>query len=128
MKKIIVLVLALSLAGCAGIPRSVLDGGSSIIADTTNPITSERLYQIEASLSTAASAAIVYRRNCLAKVLPQSCRAIVEKIRGYSRTARLMLSRLRAFVRQNDQVNAIKVLLEVQGVISDLRSTVGATQ
>lgn len=127
MKKlIIILTLALSLGACAGMPKSVLDGGSSIIASTSNPVTRERLYQIEASLSTVASAAIVYRRSCLQGNLPASCRATVEKIRGYSSTARAMVKRLRVFVRENDQVNAIRVLIELQGVISDLRSTTGA--
>ena len=128
MKKIIILAFALSLTACAGMNKSLLEGGTSVLVEAANPITAERLYQIEASLSTAASAAIVYRRSCLTGALPRSCRAIVEKIRGYSSTARLMLTRLRVFVRQNDQVNAIKVFLVVQSVITDLRTTVGATQ
>lgn len=128
MRKLAILLVVLTLGGCAGMPKSILEGGTSILTSTENPITRERLYQIEASLSLAASAAITYRRNCLANVLPQSCRAIVEKIRGYSGTARLMLTRLRTFVRQNDQVNAIKVFFEVQNVIADIRATVGATQ
>lgn len=128
MKRLIVLALALSLSACAGMPKSVLEGGTSVTTSIDNPVTTERLYQIEAALSTAASAAIVYRRSCLTGALPKSCRAIVEKIRGYSATARVMLARLRGFVRQNDQVNAIKVLLEVQGVISDLSASTSGVQ
>lgn len=121
MKKIIILALALTLSACAGMPKSVLDGGTSIFADTTNPVTKERLFQIEATLSTAAAAAVVYRRSCLNGTLPASCRSVVEKMRSYSATARGLVKRLRVFVRNNDQVNAIQVLIQLNGVIAELR-------
>lgn len=128
MKKIILaLALAISLTGCAGMSKSLLEGGSSILASADNPITSERLFQIEASFSTAASAALAYRRSCIRGALPRSCRDHVERIRPVAGLVRrTLLPQLRAFVRQNDQVNALRIFFEIKGLVDNLRSTVGA--
>lgn len=127
MKKLLralLLVLALPLAGCAG--DSILRGGTSIIASTENPITSDRLFQIEATFDIAVKAAKAYRRSCLRKALPQSCREIVEYIRPLASTARrTLLPRLRAYVRDNDQVNAIKVFFELKGLVEDIKANIG---
>lgn len=128
MRRIAIVFLALSLAGCAGdFSRSVLVGGASITAPVDNPVTPQRLSQVEESLRLAMSGLVGYRRLCIAKAIPQTCRDTILKIQPYTKLAATEVKRLRTFVRQNDQINAIKVFGSLQGLIADINTARGAT-
>lgn len=131
MKKIAIVFLAFALAGCANpldpTAPSVLKGGTSITAPVDNPVTPQRFSQIRESLRLAMSGLVGYRRLCLAKAIPQDCRNTIEKIKPYTKLAQAEYKRLRTFVRQNDQINAIKVFGELRGLIADINAARGAT-
>lgn len=126
-KLLIVLALALpvGLGGCAALDpngKSIFRGGSSFTASIDNPVTPKRLYQVEQGLIAVTEGLLVYKRSCIRQVIDQSCRGVIAQIQVYTRQVRQLLPRLRAFVRANDQVNAIKVYNEVQGIVADINS------
>jgi hypothetical protein len=127
MRKIIaVVVLTLALTGCAGINTSVFQGGSSLTASVTNPVTPRMLYDIENGLTVAVSGLLAYKNACISKVVPASCRDIIANLQVYTRKAKPILVRLRVFVRNNDQVNAIGAYNEVRGLLSAFQETAAA--
>lgn len=118
MKKIIVVVLALSLGGCAAFNDAI----GVLTASTTNPVTPTAMYEIENTLVVAASGLVTYKNLCQSKTIPQSCRQVVANIQVYTRQARALLPQLRSFVRNNDQINAIATFNLVKGLISQINA------
>lgn len=133
MRKLLAIVLlGASLAGCAGLGdrlnTSVLSGGLSLTASVQNPVTEERLLQVQQAIDVAFTGLNAYRRLCTVdRVLPPSCFATITKLQTYTVRVKPMLVQLRRFVRSNDQVNAIIVFNTMQTLLLDLK-TFGATQ
>ncbi len=104
--RVLVISLALVLAGCAG--KSVLQGGSSLTASINNPVTPSMLYDAQNALVVAVSGALAYKRLCIQKAVPSSCRAVIQRLQTYTRKAKVYLADARKFVKENDQINAIQ--------------------
>lgn len=105
MKKIILaLALAFGLGAC-----SVTDGVNALstaIVGTTNPVTKNDLYAFENSMIVAFAGLNAYKKSCIAGAADVNCRANVAKLQVYTRRIPAALATTRAFVRQNDTVNA----------------------
>jgi len=117
----IVLTLSFSLGGCStlqGIVNAVEIGTTSI----ANPITKERLNQLENVAILVFSALDGWKRACVNGVIPASCKAQIAQVQVYTRQIPPYLNQLRVFVRTNDQVNAITVFNNVTGLISTVRA------
>lgn len=123
-KLLIVAMLVFPLTACAG--TSVLRGGTDIFASTTNPVTPQMLYDVENGLTIAVTGMLTYKKLCINKQIDQSCRGVVVKLQGYVHKARPILTNLRKFVRQNDQVNAITAFNAIRGLLVDFQATAAA--
>lgn len=120
MKKIaLAIVLAFSLAGCAG--QSIFHGGPSITATISNPVTPTMLYEVENAITVAFVGLNTYKRACVAKTIDQSCRGVIQKLQVYTRKLPPVLKNLRAFVRNNDQINAITAYNTIRQLLSDFQ-------
>src|SRR4051812_43839160 len=116
MRKIVIaFALCVPLLGCAG--GSVLTGGTSLTAPITNPVTPAVLYDIENGFRAATAGLLTYRRLCLAGKADVHCRGNIARIQVYSRAAKPMIVQLRAFVKANDQVNAIDVVNQLRLIL-----------
>lgn len=138
MKRIfIVLALLVPLAGCAG--GSVLTGGTSLTASIANPVTPALLYDVENGAKIAVAGLLTYRRLCIAGKADTNCRSNITRIQPFTRQLCTvysngrcqagLLADLRAFVRNNDQVNAITVFNQARLIllhINELRNSTGA--
>ena len=126
-KTIVVLTLALGLSGCASLGKvgeNVLGLPSGVLTTSiNNPVTPAMLYEVENGMVIAVSGLLAYRNACAAGTIPPSCRPIIAKLQTYTRAARPVLVRLRAFVRNNDQVNAVIAFNSVRGLIDDFKAT-----
>lgn len=135
---LIVPILALSLAGCAGFPdltKSVLVGGGSITATVQNPVTREQQAAIEASYQLTASAALSYARLRRCKVGEAASVAnlcsqwpVVQKLQAYNRVAYKAIVQLRGFMDRNQTISAIGAFNEAQAALSAFKSTAAATK
>lgn len=114
-----VIILAFCLTGCAD--KSVFQGGTSLIAPIENPITITRVYQLESALLAVVTGLNAYKRLCVSKTIDQSCRGVIKTLQSYIRRVKPILKSLRAFVRNNDQVNAITAFNAVRQLIIDFQ-------
>ncbi len=121
MRKLaLTILLALSLSGCAG--QSVFNGGFSITAPITNPVTPTMLFQAESAAAAIFTGLNAYKRVCISKTIDQSCRSVIVKLQTYTRRLPPVLKSLRAFVKNNDQVNAITAFNAVRQLIIDFQN------
>jgi len=121
MKKLaLALVVALGLSGCAQLSQ-VMQTGSLITQSYSNPVTRQHLYEAENAMIVAISGLQVYKKTCAQGVITGNCRATVGKIQVYTRKLPPLLTQVRAFVRNNDQVNAIVVFNEFVAVFQAMR-------
>lgn len=125
MRMLAVVIVALTLGGCAG--QSVLTGGTSITATIQNPVTPTMLYQAESGLIVAVAGLQTHKDLCIAKVIDRSCRAVVVKLQSYTIRLKPMLISLHAFVRNNDQINAIAVYNTVRQLLADFQQDAAAS-
>ena len=110
MRVLATLVLGLFLAGCA------------FTQNYNNPITPDRLYAAENGAIVVFAGLNAYKQSCALNVIPQSCRKVIGRMQVVTRQIPPYLRQLRAFVRNNDQVNAIIAYNEVQKLIASARS------
>lgn len=115
----ILLVVALSLGGCASIgPLTPF-----FTTGVTNPVTPDMVYRTEQTMIIAVSGLNAYKRACIAKTIAQTCRATIVKLQTYTRPAAVAIKDLRAAVRANDQVNAYAAYNVVIKLMDDFKST-----
>lgn len=122
MKKIaLVLALSVGLAGCAQL-QAIGTGVSIATASIANPVTTDRLFEIEASVRIAITALQTYKRACVAGAADKMCRANIAAVQPYTRQIGPLLIQLRSFVKNNDQVNAVVVFNQVTTLYTNLKA------
>lgn len=122
MKKLLIIpLLCLSLAGCATIQavETVAQLGTASIA---NPITKQRLYQVEAAVTVVFAGLNTWKSQCKVGMIPASCKDQIAHVQVYTRQFPLYLTRLRAFVKTNDQVNAAVVFNQIIDTITAVKA------
>jgi hypothetical protein len=122
MRKVfLALTLALSLAGCATIHaiETAVQLGTATVA---NPVTPERLNQAENALILVFTGLKTWKTSCQHGVIPPSCREQIAAVQVYTRQLPPILTKLRAFVRNNDQINAITVFNSFTDLIAAVKS------
>lgn len=121
MKKILILLVALSLGGCEQL-KMILDVAPKLTASVNNPVTKDMLNDAENGAIIAFAGLKAYKRSCVELAIAQSCRGTIQGIQVYTRKLEKILPDLRAFVRDNDQVNAGIAYNTVIGLIADFKS------
>jgi hypothetical protein len=124
MKRLaIVFALALSLGGCANLPK-IIDLATTSV---TNPVTPEMVYRVENGMIVAVSGLLAYKNACIQHTIDQACRGVVQRLQIYTRQAEPVIKDLRRFVRDNDQVNAVKAYNLVSALLDSFKSTAVAS-
>ena len=122
MKRIIPLLLVLSLGGCVN--GQIFNPFASF----TNPATKDRLAELEAGYGAAASLALGFRNACAAGNLPVSinCKPIVKQIQNADNYAYAQIVVARTFVKNNPTVDASVVLSTAQNAVAAFRQAEAA--
>lgn len=132
MKKIIIIAaLAISLGGCAESQKfwsKVETGVSLLTSSVTNPVTPARLAEVEASISVIFTGLKTYKTACVQGLADTNCKANIAAIQVYTRQVPPLLTQLRAFVKNNDQVNASVIYNQVQQLITNITPLANAAQ
>jgi hypothetical protein len=134
MKRLLLVPLiavALALGACSG--KSVFQGGYSITAPVTNPVTREQQAAIEGSYGIAANLILTYGRLPRCKsgeafTLVNRCSTgpLVRKLKQGNRVAFKQLQNLRTFMDTNQTVNAISAYNALRATLADLQATATA--
>lgn len=119
MKKLIlVIALAAGLSGCANL--------SLLFQNYNNPIDKQTLYNVENTMIVAFAALSAYKKSCDQGVIAQVCKNNIVRIRVYTQRLPTLMNQLRAFVKQNDQVNARIVYTSITQLVSQLQADAAA--
>lgn len=111
-----------ALANCAQFQR-VADVAGLATASIQNPVTPTMLYDVENGMIVIFAGLNAYRRACVGGTIPASCKTVIRTIQVYTKQIPPLLVTLRAFVRKNDQVNAVVVYNTVRTLLDGLRTT-----
>lgn len=121
MRKIILaLTLSLGLAGCAQL-QMVTEGISLATKSIANPVTKAEEAQVELALDTAVQALLTYKRACIAGSADKNCKANIAQIQAYTRQVPALVSQLRTFVDNNDQINATVVYNQLTALYTNVK-------
>ncbi len=115
-------LLATPLAGCAGLQRFA-DVANIATASINNPVTPTMLYDVENGMIVIVAGLNAYRASCVKGVIPPSCKTVIRSIQVYTKQIPPLLVTLRAFARNNDQVNAVIVYNTITNLLSGLKAT-----
>lgn len=122
MKKLLIIpLLCLSLSGCItiqGIETAFRLGTASI----TNPVTKDRLFEIETTISLVFSGLNAWKKTCTQGLINATCKDQIAAVQVYTRQIPPFLSQLRVFVKTNDQVNAVVMYNNIVTLITTVRS------
>lgn len=120
MKRLAILfALALTLGGCADI-KTAFD-----VATTPVTITEETVYKSENALKAVTVGFVGYRRLCIKKVIDpvtRNCRAVIERVQPYTKSAALAIVDMRKSVRENNQVNALAAYNALQSLLTNIQN------
>ena len=127
MKRIILAVtLAFALTGCATIKNieTAVQLGTASIA---NPVTPTRLNQMESAMTIVFAGLKAWKSSCKKGDIPDSCKKQIADVQVYTRQIPPYLAKLRAFVKDNDQVNATVAFNTILDLISTVKTQAAAS-
>lgn len=125
MKKLIAAtILCLSLGACASLPsiqtiQTIVQLGTASVA---NPITKERLYQMESAVTIVFAGLNTWKDQCRRGTIPATCKDQIAHVQIYTRQIPPYLKQLRAFVKNDDQVNAATIFNRLTEAIAAVKS------
>lgn len=122
MKKLLIVpLLCLSLSGCITIQglQTAFTLGTASVA---NPVTKDRLFEIETTVSLVFSGLNAWKKTCAQGLINATCKDQIAAVQVYTRQVPPFLRQLRGFVKVNDQVNAMVVYNNMVALITTIRS------
>src|SRR6266436_5401632 len=128
----LVLVLSLSLGGCSTLGNtlggiaSALTGTPFTTVSVANPITKDRLNQLETAAVLVFTGLNAWKQSCINGVIPATCKAQIAAVQVYTRQIPPYLTQLRLFVKNNDQVNAAVLFDSITNLIRTAQSQAAA--
>ena len=126
MRKIILAItLSLSLGACAQL-QTLQNIAHFATATVNNPVTPAMEAQIELGFDAAVQILLTYRRACIDGNADVNCRRNIEIIQPYTIQAKPVIARLRSFVDNNDQVNAVVAYNQLVGLYGNLKTSAAA--
>lgn len=126
MKKLwLVPILALGLGGCVTVEQVVRTVSVATVG-VKNPVTRKALYNFENGMIVAFAGLNTYKITCQKGLIDQSCRQVVAELQVYTRQIPDDLARVRVFVKQNDQVNAVVAFDLLQTLFANFKAAAAA--
>lgn len=119
---LLALALALPLAGCIT-TQDFLAGLSLTTKSIANPVTPADEAQVEVAIGAAIDLLKAYKQACAQGSADVHCRDNVAQIQAYTTKIPPLIIRLRAFVDNNDQINASVVYNQLKGLYTDVKAT-----
>lgn len=122
MRKLLaVCLVTLSLGGCAQI-QQLQDIASVASASVANPVTPEKLRQVESGALLVFKGLNLWKKSCSERLINENCKKQIEQVQIYTRQIQPYLFQLRQFVRENNQVNAVVVYNNLVSLIKTVKA------
>lgn len=121
-KTLLALTLCLSLGGCLTL-QEVETGLTLGTASVANPVTKDRLNQIESTAILVFTGLKAWRTSCVQGLIPDTCKQQIRTVQIFTKQIPPYLTELRMFVRNNDQVNAGVVFNTITDLIGKAKAT-----
>lgn len=115
------LVLATSLGGCAFL-KNVETAFTLGTASVANPVTKDSLNQVESAAILVFTGLKAWKTACVQALLPPSCKAQIGTVQVYTKQIPPYLNQLRAFVKNDDQVNATVAFNNITALIATVKT------
>lgn len=112
-----VCVITLSLGGCAAL-QNIQSAVQVATVSVANPVTKERLFKLESAVILVFSGLKTWKKACHDELINAGCKGQIAAVQVYTRKIPPYLIQLRAFVRNNDQVNAVVLYNNVMDLIA----------
>lgn len=123
MKRIIlILVLTLPLPGCLTF-QDLAAGISLSTKSIVNPVTPADEAKVELAIGGAIALLKAYKKTCAEGNADTHCQANIAQIQAYTTRVPALVDRLRAFVDNNDQINASVVFNQLKNLYVDVQTT-----
>lgn len=141
MKKLAIaaaLICAAFLANCAGMDKSVFEGGSSLTATVKNPVGPTEVYRAKNVYAAALQAFVDWRGYCYARPYAvlmadpvaapvcQNRRAVVRVVQANRPKVRAAIDAADRFVTQNPTISAASVVATMWSEVNTFKATVEA--
>lgn len=114
--------IAFALGGCAQL-GTIGTGISLVTKSVANPVTPTEEVQIEAAIDAAIVALKGYKTACAQGTADKSCRANIAAIQKYTRQMPPLITQLRGFVDNNDQLNASVVYNQLSALYINFKTS-----
>lgn len=123
MRKILLaLTLSVSVAGCAQL-QAITAGVSLATKSIVNPVTPADEAAVEIALGGAVALLKTYKKACVDGTADKSCKVNIQQIQAYTTKIEPLITQLRKFVDENDQVDAAVVYNQLKDLYTTVQST-----
>lgn len=119
---ILCLCLPLAVGGCTTL-SNIGTGIDIATASIANPVTKTKETQIELAIDAAIVALKGYRTACIQHTADKNCRANIVAIQRYTRQMPPLLTQLRGFVDNDQQLNAVAVYNQLVNLYTNFKSS-----
>ena len=121
-----ILLLSISLSGCAAL-QNIQEAVSIGTASVANPVTKERLRQIEAATTLVFVGLNTWKQSCVRGLINATCKEQIAAVQVYTRQLPPYLTQLRMFVKNDDQVNAVVVYNNISNLVATVKARAAAS-
>lgn len=123
MKKYLLIAsLAISLGGCASL-NNIGTAVSLATKSVANPVTRTEEVQMEAAIDAAIIVLQGYKKACIQGTADKPCKANIKAIQRYTLQMQPLIRQLRAFVDNDDQINAIVVYNQLTALYANFKNS-----
>lgn len=123
MRKILLaLTLSVSVAGCAQM-QAITSGLSLATKSIVNPVTPADEAAVEIALGGAVALLKTYKKACVDGTADKNCKANIQQVQAYTTKIEPLITQLRKFVDENDQVDAAVVYNQLKDLYNTVQST-----
>lgn len=122
-----ILVLTLALGGCTSPGFQALVSGISLTTKSiANPVTKADETNVEIAFDGAVKLLLTYKADCIKGIADKNCRANIAQIQVYTTKMSPLITQLRGFVDNNDQINASVVYNQLVGLYTNAKTFASA--
>jgi hypothetical protein len=117
----LILALTVALGGCQFF-KNVETAFQLGTASVANPVTKTRLNEMESAVTLVFAGLNAWKQSCKQGLIPPDCKQQIAMVQVYTRQVPPYLAQLRAFVKNDDQINATVMFNNITALVGTIKS------